>query len=92
MDDRCVKVRLTLLRGFHMPFDHSDVMGKPRSSRVTERSADMDYVVATNAGLHDPLGMTETAYSTLTINYFVLGCVVGHIHQRRREQVKMVVL
>ena len=80
MDYRCVKVQLTSL------FGHSDIMGKPRSSTLTERSD------ANKVGSHNPLHMTETADSTITINEYVLAYVVGYIHQRPREQVKMVVL
>ena len=44
-------------------------MGKSRSSRVTERSDDTDYVDANKVGSHDPLGMTETSDKIITINY-----------------------
>lgn len=68
-------------------------MGKPtRSSTLTERSADTDSVDASKVGSHDPLVMTVTANSATTINDYVLAYIVGHIHQRPREQIKTVVL
>ena len=63
--------------------DHSVVMGKPRSSTVTERRDDTDYFDANQVGSHDPLDMIETV--AVTINDYVLAYVVGHIHQRPRE-------
>ena len=73
----CVKVRLTILSGFHMHFDHSDVMGKPRSCMVTEWSNDTGYINANKVGSHDPLGMTETADSIITINDYILAYTVS---------------
>ena len=63
-----------------MPFDHSDVMGKPRSSTMTDRSDDTDYVDDNKVGSHGPLGMT--ADSTITINDYVLAYIVGHIARK----------
>ena len=59
---------------------------------MTERSDDTDYVEANKVRSHDPLGMTETADSTSTINNYVLAYIVGYIQQRLREQVKTIVL
>ncbi|KAI0207724.1 hypothetical protein LSAT2_007705 [Lamellibrachia satsuma] len=58
-DYRCVKVRLTLLSGFRVHFDHSDVMGKPRSCTAIERSDCTDYVDANKVVSHDPLALAK---------------------------------
>ena len=83
---------MTLLSGFHVPFDLSDIMGKPRSSTVTELIDDTDYVNANKVGSHDPLRMTETADMTIPINDHVLAYIVGHIHQRTNENRRFIVL
>ena len=60
--------------------------------QLTERSVDTDYVDANKIGSHDPLCMTETVDSKITITDYVLAYVIRHIHLRPREQMKTVVL
>ena len=59
---------------------------------MTEWNDDTGYINANKVGSHDPLGMTETADSIITINNYVLAYIFSHIHQRPREQMKTVVL